>query len=145
MSRAGWLTIKPDASGRPDDSDYPDDLQAATESHHAEAGSGTALALGLMGAVAMIGLFLSSLTTATQTRWQAQLAADLGAVAGATALRHGFDPCEIAREAVARNLAVYRTCELQPYGQVVVSVAVELNQFLGFRQISATARAGPRY
>ena len=110
-----------------------------------EAGAGTALALGLISVIAVLGIFLASLTAAAQQRWQAQLAADFGAIAGASALRHGLDYCDIARATVALNQATQTACELQEFGQVVVTVEMPLSQLFGFRHITTTARAGPRY
>ena len=126
-----------------------------------EKGSGSGLALALIAAIAAMGLMLSSLGAAQQARWQAQTAADLGAIAGASALRHGQDHCLIARESVRRNLGTgipgldfadfatretsLVTCELQDLGQVLITVRVPLTRFLSRNSVTARAKAGPRY
>ena len=134
------------ASGQPVPTGHPVPVdQINGTAPDPEAGAGTALALGLIGVIAVLGIFLASLTAAAQQRWQAQLAADFGAIAGASALRHGLDYCEIARATVALSHATQTACELQEFGQVVVTVEMPLSQLFGFRHITTTARAGPRY
>jgi len=110
-----------------------------------ERGSGTMLATMLISGLFAAGLLLISLAVAHQARWQAQLAADLGALAAASAWRTGFDPCEIAMRTVELNRAVIpeKACVPQAYGQVRVSVVYRF-EFLGPRQAKAYSVAGPR-
>lgn len=113
-------------------------------SHH-EAGSGTALALGLIGAIAIFGVFLASLTAFSQARWQAQLAADLGAIACATAFYHGLAYQDVALETIRQNRASSGNCEMLEDGTFLVAVELRLGQFLNFQTVTAMARAGARF
>jgi secretion/DNA translocation related TadE-like protein len=114
-----------------------------------ERGSGTVLVLGIVASILLLALGIAALGTAQNVRGATQAAADLGALAGATALRDGFDPCDTARATVSRNGAEIASCEVFD-GGVVRIVATreaagpggELNGALG--QARASARAGPR-
>jgi len=110
-----------------------------------ESGAGTALSLGLVAVVAFAGLLLTSIGAAQQVRWQTQLSADLSAVAGAAALRHGYDQCTVAAATAQRNHSELVSCELQQYGQVVIKVSRQVSLQLGGGSIQAIAKAGPRY
>jgi secretion/DNA translocation related TadE-like protein len=107
-----------------------------------EQGSGTILAIVLLAVVFAFGMFAVAIASAHETRWQAQIAADLGAIAGATALRTGFNACEIAGQTVVRNHASLVSCAVHPFGQVVVSVQKNLSSWGA--GASASALAGPR-
>lgn len=114
-----------------------------------ERGAGTVLVLGIIAATLLLALGIAGLGSAQNARGAAQAAADLGALAGATALRDGFDPCGTARAAVARNAAEVASCEVLAGGVVRVvatraaggpgrGLGVELGE------ARASARAGPR-
>lgn len=114
-----------------------------------ERGAGTVLVLGIVAAVLLLAVGIAALGAAQNARGTAQAAADLGAIAGATALRDGFDPCGTAGAAVVRNGAEIGSCEVLEGGVVRVAAtraAVgpvgELGGALGSAR--ATARAGPR-
>lgn len=114
-----------------------------------ERGAGTVLVLGILAAVLLLAVGIAALGAAQNARGAAQAAADLGALAGATALRDGFDPCGTAGAAVARNDAELAACEVLGGGvvRVVATRAAvgppgELGGALGTAR--ATARAGPR-
>jgi secretion/DNA translocation related TadE-like protein len=111
-----------------------------------ERGAGTALLLGVVAVVLLLGLALAALGAAQRARETAQASADLGALAAATALRSGHDPCEIARAAVTRNRGTLAGCVTEAGGVVGVTAtraAVGLPGWPG-GQARATARAGPR-
>ncbi len=108
-----------------------------------ERGAGTVLVLGIAAVVITLALALAALGAAQQTRGIAQSAADLGALAGAAALQQGRDPCETAREAVARNHAELASCAPEGDGVVGLSVTKRLAGPLG-GDAEAEARAGPR-
>ncbi|MCB7135255.1 Rv3654c family TadE-like protein [Cellulosimicrobium marinum] len=112
----------------------------------AERGSGTALVLGVVGAVAVVLLALAALAQAQAGRGRAQTGADLAAIAAATALRDGWDACTVAHETAARNAVRVVACTAAGDGSVRVDVvsgpAVEaFGVALG--ETSAAARAGP--
>jgi secretion/DNA translocation related TadE-like protein len=109
-----------------------------------ERGAGTVLTLGVIAAILVLAFGIAALGAAQNARGAAQAAADLGALAGATALRDGFDPCGTARTAVARNGAAVATCEELGGGvvRVVATRATGPGGALG--EARASARAGPR-
>lgn len=114
-----------------------------------ERGAGTVLILGIVGAVLVLAIGIAGLGAAQNARGAAQAAADLGALAGATALRDGFDPCGTATAVVVRNGAEAASCEVLGAGVVRVvatrmpaGVAGALGGALG--PARASARAGPR-
>lgn len=114
-----------------------------------ERGAGTVLILGIVAATLLLAVGIAALGAAQNARGVAQAAADLGALAGATALRDGFDPCATAVATVARNGAEAASCEVLD-GKVVRVVATHVvagpaGQLVGaLGQARASARAGPR-
>ncbi|MGO3815803.1 MAG: Rv3654c family TadE-like protein, partial [Cellulosimicrobium funkei] len=83
---------------------------------------------------------------AQAARGTAQTGADLAALAAATAVRDGWEPCGRAREAAARNRAVVVACTEQGAGVVRVDAESSAGvTFLGvtFGRATAAARAGP--
>ncbi|QJW37822.1 Rv3654c family TadE-like protein [Cellulosimicrobium protaetiae] len=112
----------------------------------AERGAGTVLVLGIVAAVLVLALGLGSLAHAQAARGAAQTGADLAALAAATALRDGWDPCGRAREVAARNAVAVTACAEQGGGAVRVDVATTTGvTVLGVAvgQATAAARAGP--
>ncbi|MFI2488350.1 Rv3654c family TadE-like protein [Promicromonospora kroppenstedtii] len=110
-----------------------------------EGGAGTVLVLGIVAAVLLLAVGIAALGAAQNARGAAQAAADLGALAGATALRDGFDPCGTAVAAVARNGAELASCEVRSDGVVrVVAKRVAIGPAGVLGSARATARAGPR-
>jgi secretion/DNA translocation related TadE-like protein len=114
-----------------------------------ERGAGTVLILGVVGTVLILAVGIAALGSAQNARGAAQAAADLGALAGAAALRDGFDPCGTAAAAVVRNGAEVASCEVREGGVVRVvttrmpaGVAGAFGGTLG--PARASARAGPR-
>lgn len=110
-----------------------------------ERGAGTVLVLGIVAVVLLLALGIAALGAAQNIRGTAQAAADLGALAGATALRDGFDPCGTAGVAVSRNGAEMAACEVLG-GGVVQVVATRAASGPGgeLGRARASARAGPR-
>ena len=113
-----------------------------------ERGAGTVLVLGVVAAVLLLAVGIAALGTAQNARGAAQAAADLGALAGATALRDGFDPCGTAARAVTRNGAELTSCDVLGAGVVrVATTHVTIGQASVFGPLGvarAAARAGPR-
>ncbi|WP_043655701.1 Rv3654c family TadE-like protein [Cellulosimicrobium cellulans] len=113
---------------------------------HPEHGAGTVLVLGVVAAVLVLALALAGLAQAQAARGTAQTGADLAALAAATAVRDGWEPCGRAREAAARNRAVVVACTEQGAGVVRVDVESRAGvTFLGVTlgRATAAARAGP--
>jgi secretion/DNA translocation related TadE-like protein len=109
-----------------------------------ERGSGTVLALGLVAVALVLGLALAALASAQGARGQAQAAADLAALAAATALQGGGPACPTARETAARNGAQVVACVEQGEGVVRVDVTREAVGWSGMLGVArAAARAGP--
>jgi secretion/DNA translocation related TadE-like protein len=105
-----------------------------------ERGSGTVLLLAVVGVLAVVAAAIGLLAAAQGARGRAQTAADLAALAAASAWRDGWgDPCGVAAVAVRRNGARLTDCEALPGG--VVEVAVSVGSPAG--AATAHARAGP--
>ncbi|NKY21684.1 flp pilus-assembly TadE/G-like family protein [Cellulomonas denverensis] len=102
-------------------------------------GSGSVLALAVIASVLVLIGWLALLGQAEQARGRAQSAADLAAIAGATALRGTGDGCALAEEVVRRNGAVPHSCALIEGGVVRIEVVVSVP----FGTATAAARAGP--
>ncbi|MBA8811118.1 Rv3654c family TadE-like protein [Promicromonospora sukumoe] len=110
-----------------------------------ERGAGTVLVLGVVAAALLLAVGIAALGAAQNARGAAQAAADLGALAGATALRDGFDPCGTAGAAVTRNGAELAACEVLGGGVVrVVATRAAVGPAGELGSARATARAGPR-
>ncbi|MCF4119596.1 histidine kinase [Antribacter sp. KLBMP9083] len=115
-----------------------------------ERGAGTVLVLGVVAVALLLGLGLAVLGAAQAARGAAQAAADLGALAGATALRDGFDACVTAQEVVRRSGSRLVSCEPGGGGTVrVVAARAAGLQTPGpwagvLGEARAAARAGPR-
>ncbi|WP_246857786.1 Rv3654c family TadE-like protein [Oerskovia sp. KBS0722] len=107
-------------------------------------GSGTVLALGLIAVALVLGLALAALASAQGARGRAQAAADLAALAAATALQRGWEACPTAQETAGRNGAVVVACDEQGDGVVRVDVTREARGWAGVLGTArAAARAGP--
>ncbi|MEN0128808.1 MAG: Rv3654c family TadE-like protein, partial [Brevundimonas sp.] len=103
-------------------------------------GSGTVLLLAVVGVLAVVAATIGLLAAAQSARGRAQSAADLAALAAASAWQDGWgDPCSIAAVAVRRNAARLASCEALPGGVVVVGVSV----WSPAGAATAEARAGP--
>ena len=115
-----------------------------------ERGAGTVVVLALAAVVVLIALAVGALGSAQRARGSAQAAADLGALAGATAWRQGADPCATAAEAVRRNGAEVVACVPEGGGAVGVrasraALGPDVGPWAGWLgDATAGARAGPR-
>lgn len=104
-----------------------------------EGGSASVVLVSLVAVTLALAVLVGAVTTAHAGRLQAQTAADLAALAGASDLRRGGDACATARRAAARNGARLVACADEGAG--VVRVVAECGTRVG--TASATARAGP--
>lgn len=108
-----------------------------------ESGSATVLGLSMIGLVLTFSLACAGIGGLFVAHRQAQGAADLGSLAGATAIQRGQSACVAAARIARRNEAVLTRCAVQ--GEVVtVCVTVATAPILGrVRHTEASARAGP--
>jgi secretion/DNA translocation related TadE-like protein len=74
---------------------------------------------------------------------RAQSAADLAALAGASALQDGGDPCQRAGSIAERNGARLRRCEVDGWDVAVEVVASGVRLPGGAMDLEARGRAGP--
>lgn len=108
-----------------------------------ERGSATLLVLAMAGLLMFLGLGLSGVAAIVLTQRSAQAAADLAALAGASAVASGSDACEGAAAIAESNGVTLVDCRLA--GPVVtVAVTVAGPRLIDRRyDVTAEARAGP--
>ncbi|HEY7717641.1 MAG TPA: Rv3654c family TadE-like protein [Pedococcus sp.] len=123
---------------------------AAVTGGRAERGSGTVMATGVCGVVAMLLAGALTVGAAVRAGHRAQGAADLAALAAAATLVDGghASACVRAAEVAARNGADLRACDVGPRSTVAVTVDVALGSSSGWGGLAlgpahASARAGP--
>ncbi len=106
-------------------------------------GSATVYALGAVAVLTAAALAALGFTGLATAKHRAAAAADLAALAGASAVTGGGAPCESAAEIAARNRASLTSCRVD--GPVVeVAVRVRGPSLLGLSPVlRASARAGP--
>ncbi|MPV38724.1 hypothetical protein GB881_17045 [Georgenia subflava] len=112
-----------------------------------ERGSGTVLGLALVAVLLVLTLTVVGVARAVHARGTAQTAADLGALAAATALHRvggpAGDPCAVAGEVVVANEAELVGCTVTG-DEVRVTTRVPIIGATGELLLArATARAGP--
>lgn len=106
-------------------------------------GSASLLVVALTGVVLLLGLAAAFLTATGAVHRRAQAAADLAALAGATAHQRGDDACTAAGLVADRNGAESAACHLTG-DDVVVRVRLAGPEFLGHSwELVGRARAGP--
>jgi secretion/DNA translocation related TadE-like protein len=108
-----------------------------------ERGTASLFVVGLTGVLLLIGMAAAFVVATAAAHRRAQGAADLAALAAATALQQGADPCGVAVSFAGANGASLTSCRV--LGEdVSVQVAVEGPQFLGHGwEPVGRARAGP--
>jgi len=108
-----------------------------------ERGAATVLVLTFLGLLLFVGAALGVVGALVRAHRAAQSAADLAALAGATALARGEDPCAAAASVAAANGAALAACA--PDGRDVrVTAEVGGPRWLGqTADLTAEARAGP--
>lgn len=97
-------------------------------------GSATVTATGIITAIVSLALAVVAVGVHTADTHRARVAADLAAVAGASALYRGADACATAQRTADLNGARLASCEV-----VGGDVIVEATR----RRAEAAARAGP--
>ena len=108
-----------------------------------ERGAATLVVLAASGLLMFLGLALAGVAAIVLTQRSAQAAADLAALAGASASATGAEGCASADQIATANGAHLVSCELT--GTVVtVGVRVDGPRLAGRRyDVTAQARAGP--
>lgn len=107
-----------------------------------QAGAATILAVAMMGLLVTVTVAAAGVVGVVAAHRRAQSAADLSALAGASALRGGGDPCERAGVIAKRNDTTLRRCQVDDWTvAVVVSGALRLPG--GTMELKARGRAGP--
>lgn len=109
----------------------------------AERGAATLIVLAVSGLLMFVGLALAGVAAIVLTQRSAQAAADLAALAGASAAASGADSCGAAGRIAEANGGVLAHCELVGM-TVTLAVRVEGPRLVGRRyDVTAQARAGP--
>lgn len=97
-------------------------------------GSASVTTAGIIAAVTALALAIAAVVAGVANTHRARVAADLSAVAAATALYQGIDACSAANDTAQANGGSVETCEVdEPDVQVSVRVGRAVQ----------TARAGP--
>jgi secretion/DNA translocation related TadE-like protein len=108
-----------------------------------ERGSATVLAAALMVALMACAMLVTVVGAAVTDKRRVESAADLGALAGASAAQRGEDACAAARSVVSRNGAQLAGCTATG-GVVTVGTSRATRPVLGLRfTLTSRARAGP--
>ncbi|WP_341924558.1 Rv3654c family TadE-like protein [Nocardioides psychrotolerans] len=106
-------------------------------------GAVTVVVVALAGLLLLLGSALGVVAALVVAHRSAQAAADLAAVAGATALQRGRDPCSTAADVAAGNGASLSACAVVGR-DVLVDVSVTGPRWLGQdADLEGRARAGP--
>lgn len=107
-----------------------------------ERGAAVVLVIGLTAVLAFVAAVSVGTVAIVLAHRRAQVAADLGALAAASAVQGGADPCAAAERIADRHAAALTHCEVDG-SSVVVTTAVTLLPALGGMDVPARARAGP--
>jgi secretion/DNA translocation related TadE-like protein len=108
-----------------------------------ERGAATVVVTACLGVLLLVGCALAVVAAMVTAHRTAQAAADLAALAGATAARDGGDPCSAAGAIAADNRARLTSCDVAGR-EVTVEVEVPGPKWLGqSHDLAAAARAGP--
>ncbi len=108
-----------------------------------ERGAATVLVTACLGVLLLVGCALAVVAAMVAAHRTAQAAADLAALAGATAAQHGRDPCAAATSVAGDNGARLTRCSIADQ-DVTVEVVVPGPRWLGQpHDLAAAARAGP--
>ena len=108
-----------------------------------EAGAATLLVLAMAGVLLLVGAALGVVQAMVVAHRKAQAAADLAALAGASAAARGHPPCEAAATVARLNGSQLVGCQ-ESAGDVTVEVVVSGPHWLGQQgDLTAEARAGP--
>lgn len=107
-----------------------------------EHGAGTILAVAMLGVLVTVTIGTSGAVGVVAAHRRAQAAADLSALAGASALQDGVEACSRAGDIAARNSASLRSCSVQGW-EVSVTVVEDVRLPGLTMELRARGRAGP--
>lgn len=107
-----------------------------------ERGAAVVVAVGLVAVLVFVTAVCMAVVALVLAHRKAQVAADLAALAGASALQGGADPCAAAERIAVRQDARLTGCEVDG-SDVVVATGVRVGVRLGGAELPARARAGP--
>jgi secretion/DNA translocation related TadE-like protein len=108
-----------------------------------ERGAATVLGVAFLGVLLLVGAALGVVGAMVHAHRQAQSAADLAALAGASATAAGRDPCAAAAHVASGNGADLVSCAVDGR-EVTVEVTVTGPRFLTQEHdLTGRARAGP--
>ncbi len=107
-----------------------------------ERGAGAVLAVAMMGLLVTVTVGVSGAVGVVAAHRRAQSAADLAALAGASALQDGGAACARAATIAKRNGAALRRCRVEDW-DVSVEVTRSLRLPGGAMELAARGRAGP--
>lgn len=108
-----------------------------------ERGAVTVLAVAMLGVLMLLTAAFAVAEAMVVAHRRAQSAADLAALAGATAAQRAHDPCAAAAQVATANDAVLTGCSVV-LRDVTVTARVTGPRWLGAHaDFSAQARAGP--
>jgi secretion/DNA translocation related TadE-like protein len=113
-----------------------------TTGSRGEGGAGAVLAIAMMGLLVTVTVGTSGAVGVVASHRRAQSAADLAALAGASALQDGGDPCGRAAVIARRNGAELRQCQTRDW-QVAVVVSRDVRLPGSAFALEARGRAGP--
>ena len=110
---------------------------------HQEDGAATVLAVSMLGLLVTVAVAAGGVVGVVAAHRAAQSAADLAALAGATALQDGRDACGQADEIARRNGAQLQGCRIKDW-DVTVAVVVDTARLPGgVLDLEARGHAGP--
>jgi secretion/DNA translocation related TadE-like protein len=110
---------------------------------HDERGSAIPFTVACVALLLLVGSALGVVAAMVRAHRAAQSAADLAALAAASAVATGDDPCAAGADVAAANDALLTSCALAGR-EVTVQVVVEGPHWLGQpADLAAEARAGP--
>lgn len=98
--------------------------------------------IGLVSVLVFVSAVSAGTVAIVLAHRHAQVAADLGSLAGAAALQRGADACAAAGRIAERQNASVTRCVVDG-SSVVIATSVELLPALGGMDVPARARAGP--
>jgi secretion/DNA translocation related TadE-like protein len=108
-----------------------------------ERGAGSVLAVAMMGLLVTVTVAAAGVVGVIATHRTAQSAADLAALAGASALQNGGDACGQAAAVADRNRTHLAGCEVEGWNVTVVVTADTARLPGGVLDLRARGRAGP--
>lgn len=114
-----------------------------TPGRRSEEGAGTVLSVAMLGVLVTVTVAAAGIVGVVATHRIAQSAADLAALAGATALQDGGDACQQAAAVAGRNQARLSDCVVDGWDVSVVVVANTARLPGGVLDLRARGRAGP--